>query len=100
MNLSSLPPSVIGMYKAFLLFLEQQPIYINNIAIPLSVSGGVVRYPEDQKTYNHLMKAALAATKDVINNGGGKISSLSAASHKVLNRRAIIDQKMFICPEP
>ena len=41
------------------------------------------------------MKAALAATKDVINNGGGKISSLSAASHKVLNRRAIIDHKML-----
>lgn len=81
--------------RGFLLFLEQQPIYINNIAIPLSISGGVVRYPEDQKTYNHLMKAALAATKDVINNGGGKISSLSAASHKVLNRRAIIDQKML-----
>ena len=81
--------------QGFLLFLEQQPIYINNIAIPLSISGGVVRYPEDQKTYNHLMKAALAATKDVVNNGGGKICSLSAASHKVLNRRAIIDQKML-----
>ena len=81
--------------QGFLLFLEQQPIYINNIAMPLSVSGGVVRYPEDQKTYNHLMKAALAATKDVVENGGGKISSLSAASHKVLNRRAIIDQKML-----
>jgi len=81
--------------QGFLLFLEQQPIYINNIAIPLSISGGVVRYPEDQKTYNHLMKAALTATKDVIDNGGGKISSLSAASHKVLNRREIIDQKML-----
>lgn len=81
--------------QGFLLFLEQQPIYINGIAIALSISGGVVRYPEDQKTYNHLMKAALAATKDVINNGGGKISSLSASSHKVLNRRAIIDQKML-----
>jgi PAS domain S-box-containing protein len=81
--------------QGFLLFLKQQPIYINNVAISLSISGGVVRYPEDQKTYNHLMKAALAATKDVIKNGGGKISSLSAASHKVLNRRAIIDQKML-----
>ncbi len=81
--------------QGFLQFLEQQPIYINNIAIPLSISGGVVRFPEDQKTYNHLMKAALAVTKDVVNNGGGKISSLSAASHQVLNRRAIIDKKMF-----
>ncbi|XKI10647.1 EAL domain-containing protein [Sporosarcina sp. ANT_H38] len=81
--------------QGLLLFLEQQPIYIDNIAIPLSISGGVVRYPEDQKTYNHLMKAALTATKDVIKNGGGKIATLSAESHKVLNRRAIIDQKML-----
>ena len=28
-------------------------------------------------------------------NGGGKITSLSAASHKVLNRRANIDRKML-----
>ncbi|NYF23383.1 EAL domain-containing protein [Sporosarcina sp. JAI121] len=81
--------------QGFLLFLEQHPIYIDNFALPLSVSGGIVRYPEDQKTYNHLMKAALTATKDVVDNGGGKIASLSAASHKVLNRRAIIDQKML-----
>ena len=52
--------------QGFLKFLEQQPIYIDNIAMPLSISGGIVRYPEDQKTYNHLMKAALTATKDVV----------------------------------
>ncbi len=81
--------------QGFLLFLEQHPIYIDNLALPLSVSGGIVRYPEDQQTYNHLMKAALTATKDVLVNGGGKITSLSATSHKVLNRRAIIDKKML-----
>jgi len=79
----------------FLSFLEQNPIYIDNFALPLPISGGIVRYPEDQQTYNHLMKAALTAAKDVIGNGGGKITSLSAASHKVLNRRATIDRKML-----
>ena len=81
--------------QGFLQFLEQQPIYIENSALPLSVSGGIVRYPEDQLTYNHLMKAALVATKDVMDNGGKKIASLSAASHQGLNRRAIIDRKLL-----
>ncbi|MEK5040077.1 EAL domain-containing protein [Sporosarcina sp. FSL K6-3457] len=81
--------------QGFLQFLEQQPIYIENSALPLSVSGGIVRYPEDQLTYNHLMKAALVATKDVLENGGKKIASLSAASHQGLNRRAIIDRKLL-----
>ncbi len=81
--------------QGFLQFLEQQPIYIDNSALPLSVSGGIVRYPEDQQTYNHLIKAALVATKDVIDNGGRNIASLSAASHLGLNRRAIIDRKLL-----
>ena len=82
--------------QGFLQFLEQQPIYIDNSALPLSVSGGIARYPEDQQTYNHLMKAALTATKEVIDNGGGKIAALSTTSHQGLNRRAIIEQKLLI----
>ncbi|MFJ7934203.1 EAL domain-containing protein [Sporosarcina sp. NPDC096371] len=81
--------------QGFLEFLEQQPIYIENSALPLSVSGGIVRYPEDQQTYTHLIKAALVATKEVTDNGGKKIASLSAASHQELNRRAIIDRKLL-----
>lgn len=81
--------------EGFLAFLEQQPIYIDNTALQLSVSGGIVRFPEDQITYANLMNAALTATKDVIDSGGGVISSLSTASHKKLNRKAIIDRKLL-----
>jgi len=81
--------------KGFIEFLKQQPIYINNSALQLSVSGGIVRYPEDQLTYTSLMTAALTATKDVIANGGGEITSLSSASHNKLNRKAIIDRKLL-----
>lgn len=80
--------------QGFQKFLNQQPVYINNIALQLTVSGGIVRYPEDQKTYAGLMKAALTATKDVIASGGGVIASLSASSHNRLNRKAIIDRKL------
>lgn len=79
----------------FLDFLKEHPIYINNHSLPLSISGGIVRYPEDQQTYTQLIKAALATAKSITEQGGGRISSLSAESHKVLNRRSVIDKKML-----
>ena len=80
--------------ESFLDFLKMHPIYINSTALELSVSGGIVRYPEDQSTYPHLMKTALTATRETIDEGGGKIRTLSAASHKKLNRKALIDRKL------
>ena len=80
--------------ESFLDFLKMHPIYINNTALELSVSGGIVRYPEDQSTYPHLMKTALTATRETIDEGGGRIRTLSAASHKKLNRKALIDRKL------
>lgn len=81
--------------QGFLSFLKKQPIYINHQSLPLSISGGIVRYPEDQQSYTHLIKAALATTKTIREQGGGRISSLSVESHKDLNRRSIIDKKML-----
>ncbi|MFC5604985.1 EAL domain-containing protein [Sporosarcina koreensis] len=81
--------------QGFLEFLKEQPIYVENHSLPLSVSGGIVRFPEDQLSYSHLYKAALAATKNITEQGGGRIASLSAESHKVLNRRSLIDKKML-----
>lgn len=81
--------------QGFLEFLKEHPIYIENQSLPLSVSGGIVRFPEDQQTYTQLIKAALATTESITEQGGGRISSLSAQSHKVLNRRSIIDKKML-----
>lgn len=81
--------------QGFLGFLKEHPIYIDSHSLPLSVSGGIVRFPEDQQTYTQLVKAALATTKSITEQGGGRISSLSAESHKVLNRRSAIDKKML-----
>ncbi|QUW24022.1 EAL domain-containing protein [Sporosarcina sp. Marseille-Q4063] len=80
--------------EGFLDFLKMHPIYINNTALELSVSGGIVRFPEDQPTYPHLMKTALTATRETIDEGGGRIRTLSAESHKKLNRKALIDRKL------
>lgn len=81
--------------EGFVDFLHQHPIYIGNTALPLSISGGITRHPEDQKTYTHLIKAAFSAMNEVNAQGGGKIETLSAESHKQLNRKSMIDQKLL-----
>ncbi|ARF14771.1 GGDEF domain-containing phosphodiesterase [Sporosarcina ureae] len=81
--------------QGFYDFLKQQPIYLSHNAQTLSISGGIVRFPEDQKTYTQLYKVAMTAADDVISQGGGRIASLSAESHKILNRRLEIDRKML-----
>ncbi|MDW0118742.1 EAL domain-containing protein [Sporosarcina thermotolerans] len=81
--------------QGFLEFLKEQPIYLDNHSLPLSVSGSIVRYPEDQQSYTQLIKASLAAISNHADQGSSKISSLSADSHKGLNRRFIIDKKML-----
>lgn len=81
--------------QGFLEFLKEQPIYLDNHSLPLSVSGSIVRYPEDQQSYTQLIKASMAAISNHADLGSGKIASLSADSHKDLNRRFTIDKKML-----
>lgn len=76
-------------------FLKRHPIYIENVSIPISTSGGIIRYPENQKTYTGLMTTSVVATKEAIELGGGRFTTLSTASHKALNRKALISQKML-----
>lgn len=82
--------------QGFLAYLQQHPIYNNNIAVPLSISGGITRYPEDQSTFTQLMKASLATIDSVRAAGGDSIVSLSKTTHKALNRRAIIEKRLLL----
>lgn len=81
--------------EGFAEFLNQHPIYIDNTALPLSISGGIIQYPNDQKTYSHLMQAAHTATNEVNEQGGGKIVAPSTSFHKEFNRKSMIDQKLL-----
>lgn len=81
--------------EGFVDFLNQHPIYIDNTAIPLSISGGIIQYPKDQKKYSHLMQAAHTATNKVNEQGGGKIIAPSTSFHKEFNRKSMIDQKLL-----
>ncbi|MFX3672971.1 MAG: EAL domain-containing protein [Paenisporosarcina sp.] len=81
--------------QGFLSYLKQHPIYIRNSAIPISISGGITRYPEDQSTFLHLMKASNATIHKVKQEGGGNIVSLSKANHQALSRKATIEKRLL-----
>ncbi len=82
--------------QGFLNYLQQHPIYNNHTAVPLSISGGITRYPEDQSTFTQLMKASIATIENVRGAGGNNIVSLSKTTHKALNRKAIIEKRLLL----
>ena len=81
--------------QGFLSYLQQHPIYQRNIAVPISISGGITRFPEDQSTFSQLMKASIATISSVRESGGDKIVALSKATHKALNRKALIEKRLL-----
>lgn len=81
--------------QGFLSYLKQHPIYIRNKAVPISISGGITRFPEDQSTFSHMMKASSATIHKVKKEGGGNIVSLSKANHAALTRKATIEKRLI-----
>jgi PAS domain S-box-containing protein len=82
--------------QGFLSYLQQNPIYSNNSSLPISLSGGITRYPEDQHTFSELMKASLATIHQVREAGGGSIVSLSKSTHQALNRKSIVEKRLLL----
>ena len=80
--------------EGFLHYLQQHPIYIDGTAIPLTVSGAITRYPEDQQSFSHLIKASHATIKKVKDRGGSAISALTADDHERLSRKALIEKRL------
>lgn len=78
-------------------YLQQNPIYNGNKVLPITISGGITRAPEDQSNFAQLMKASLATIANVREAGGGdNIVSLSTASHKALHRKSIIEKRLLL----
>lgn len=82
--------------QGFLPYLQQNPIYNERGSVPLSISGGITRYPEDQSTFAQLMKASIATIKSVREAGGNNIVSLSKSMQKALNRKSIIEKRLLV----
>lgn len=81
--------------QGFMNYLQQNPIYNGSTAIPLSLSGGITRYPEDQTKFAELIKASLATIATVREAGGGAILSLSKKTHEALNRKSLIEKRLL-----
>lgn len=82
--------------QGFLNYLQQHPIYNGNVAVPISISGGITRFPEDQETFSQFMKASLATISTVREAGGDNILSLSKATHKALHRKSIVEKRLLL----
>lgn len=82
--------------QGFLSYLEQHPIYVNNSTLPISISGGITKYPDDQISFSHLMKASHAAIQKVQAEGGGNIASLSKADHQALYTKSVIEKRLLV----
>ena len=81
--------------EGFIHFLKQNPIYVENKVIPITVSGAITRFPEDQQTYLHLLKATTTTLQKVKLEGGGIISSLSQSDHHKLTRSLQIEKRLI-----
>lgn len=82
--------------QGFLDYLKQNPIYLGNVAVPISISGGITHSPKDQSNFTELMKASLKTIQTVREAGGNNVASLSAATHKALNRKSIIEKRLLL----
>ena len=82
--------------QGFLTYLQQNPIYNGNTALPVSLSGGITRYPEDQSTFAELMKASITTISQVRDAGGGIIMALSKATHKAINRKSLVEKRLLL----
>lgn len=81
--------------EGFLHYLQQHPIYLQGTAVPMTVSGAITKYPEDQQSFMHLIKASYATIKKVKDRGGSAISALTADDHERLSRKAIIEKRLI-----
>lgn len=82
--------------QEFIYFLKQKPIYLNNKMIPLTVSGAITKFPEDQQSYINLLKASTATIQKIKIEGGGSIAILSQSDHHKLSRRIQIEKRLLL----
>lgn len=81
--------------QGFTNYLRQNPIYLNNKVIPITISGAITKYPEAQHSYLHLIKASNTTIQKVKQEGGGMIASLSQSEHNKLSRTIQIEKRLL-----
>ena len=82
--------------QGFTHYLKQNPIYLDSKIIPITISGAITRYPEDQQSYLHLLKATTNTIQKVKLEGGGMITTLSKSDHSKLSRKIQIEKRLLV----
>ena len=82
--------------QGFTNYLKQNPIYLESKIIPLTISGAITRYPEDQQSYLHLLKATTNTIQKVKLEGGNMITTLSKSDHTKLSRKIQIEKRLLV----
>lgn len=82
--------------QGFLAYLKQHPIYLDNTSTPLTISGGITKFPEDQNTFSNLFKASNTVIQKVQSEGGDNITSLSKDDHQNLSTRSVIEKRLLV----
>lgn len=82
--------------QGFLTYLQQHPIYNDHSAVPLSISGSMTRYPEDQQTFAQLLKASTRTVANAREAGGNHIMTLSKENHMSLHRQSLIEKRLLL----
>ncbi|MET3575100.1 putative bifunctional diguanylate cyclase/phosphodiesterase [Bhargavaea ullalensis] len=80
--------------EGFLQFLDEHPIQSDMTGIPVRVSGGIAKFPDDQQSFKHLLSASSIARHRAMRDGGGLITSLSKPEQRAVARRLRIEQKL------
>ena len=80
--------------EGFLQFLDEHPIQSDITGIPVKVSGGIAKFPDDQQSFKHLLSASSIARHRAMRDGGGLITSLSKPEQRTVARRLRIEQKL------
>lgn len=81
--------------QGFTNYLKQNPIYLDSKIIQITVSGAITRYPEDQQSYLHLLKATTNTIQKVKLEGGSMITTLSKSDHSKLSRKVQIERRLL-----
>lgn len=81
--------------QGFSNYLKQNPIYLDSKIIPITISGAITRYPEDQQSYLHLLKATTNTIQKVKLEGGSMIATLSKSDHSKLSRKVQIEKRLL-----
>ena len=87
-----LTPFADWFIEGFNDFLQQHPIYVEQSATPLTVTGGIIHYPKHEKTFSTLFETARDMVQNAMQSGRAQMVSVSPQLQQKNRRQSLIRQ--------